>query len=311
MDILGIGYLGLETPNLDAWRDYGTNVLGFQIAPLVEPDADSLHLKMDDRRFRFAFRKGPIDRLTYIGWEAAGRLAFGAAVKKFRAHNIPIEIGDARLCERRAVKELIRFKDPGGYQHELFYGQKWDPRSFVPGRPHGGYLADARGIGHLVVITPKYDDELERFLVEIMGFRWWGSGAGKGKIGFFRSRLNNHTSHDIAYGHRPGYMGIQHIGLYVKSVRDVGETYDIVQKRQLKMQMKLGQHTQDPHLSFYHFSPGGFAIECIAELEPWPGDPFEPNPERLSFWGHDLVGPILGTSVRPLEEFQRAGAEAA
>jgi len=45
--------------------------------------------------------------------------------------------------------------------------------------------------------------------------------------------------------------------------------------------MTLGQHTQDPHFSFYHFSPSGFAVEVIAETHPWPGDPFELNAERL------------------------------
>jgi hypothetical protein len=101
-------------------------------------------------------------------------------------------------------------------------------------------------------------------------------------------------------------MGIQHVGLFVKSVRDVGETYDLVKARQLQMQMTLGQHTQDPHLSFYHFSPSGFAVETIAELEPWPGDAFELNPERLSIWGHELVGPILGPSVRTPEELRQS-----
>ena len=56
-------------------------------------------------------------------------------------------------------------------------------------------------------------------------------------------------------------MGVQHVGLFVKSVRDVGETYDLVKKRNLQMMMKLGQHTQDPHMSFYHFNPSGFAFE--------------------------------------------------
>jgi hypothetical protein len=97
-------------------------------------------------------------------------------------------------------------------------------------------------------------------------------------------------------------MGVQHIGLFVKSLRDVGETYDIVKKRGLPMQMTLGQHCQDPHVSFYHFSPGGFAIETIVELEPWHDDGFELNPEQLSTWGHEMVGPILGPSVRTPEE---------
>jgi hypothetical protein len=176
----------------------------------------------------------------------------------------------------------------------------------VPGRPHGGYITQERGFGHLVVITPDYTDELEHFLLKVMGFSWYGFGAGKGRTGFFRAKLNNKTSHDIGYGHGPGRMGIQHVGLFVKSVRDVGETYDLVKARQIQLQMTLGQHTQDPHLSFYHFSPSGFAVETICELEPWPGDPFEINPERLSSWGHEQVGPILGPSVRTPEELRQS-----
>lgn len=302
MDIIGIGYLGFESTKLDEWRDYGPNVMGFEIANSPEADPDSLYFRTDDRRHRLAFHPGKIDRLAYIGWEAKGKLEFQEAVEKFRAHDIEVTVGDQALCDKRGVKELIRFRDPVGYQHELFYSQKWAPRSFRPGRPHGGFVAGRRGVGHVVVITPEYTPELEHFLTKIMGFHWYGSGAGKGRTGFFRSKLNTFTSHDIGYGHGPGRMGVQHMGMFVSSVRDVGETYDIVKKRNIPMQMTLGQHTQDPHISFYHFSPSGFAIETIHELEPWHEDGFELNPERLSTWGHELVGPILGPSVRTPEE---------
>ena len=301
MDIIGIGYLGFESAKLDEWRSYGPEVMGFQVAK-VESDPSSLYFKLDDRRHRFAFHPGKIDRLAYIGWEARGRLEFVAAVDKFRAAGVEIVVGDTALCQLRGVKELIRFRDPVGYQHELFYAQKWTPRSFTPGRPHGGFLCGQRGLGHVVVITPEYTDELERFLIDLMGFSWYGSGAGKGRTGFFRSKLNTFSSHDIAYGHGPGRMGVQHVGLFVKTVRDVGETYDLVKKRNLPLMMKLGQHTQDPHMSFYHFNPSGFAFECIVELEPWHPDGFELNPESLSTWGHELVGPILGPSVRTPDE---------
>jgi hypothetical protein len=151
-------------------------------------------------------------------------------------------------------------------------------------------------------MTPEFTPELEHFLIEVMGLQWYGWGAGKGRTEFFRSKLNNQTSHDIAYGLAPGRMGIQHIGVFVSSVRDVGETYDIVQERNLDMLMTLGQHTQDPHISFYHFNPSGFAFECIAELEPWQGDPFELNPEKMSTWGHKMVGSILGPSIGKPED---------
>lgn len=306
MDIIGIGYLGFETANLDAWRDYGPQVMGFQVAPSPESDSDSLYFKMDDRRHRLAFHPGKIDRIAYIGWEAKGKLEFQAAVARFREHGVEVSIADQALCERRGVKELVRFRDPVGYQHELFYAQKWMPRSFQPGRPHGGFTCGERGVGHVVLITPEYTPELEHFLTNIMGMRYYGAGAGKGKTGFFRSKLNTHTSHDIAYGFGPGKAGVQHVGITVNSVRDVGETYDLVRKKGLQMMMTLGQHTQDPHMSFYHFTPSGFAIECIVELEPWHDDGYELNPEKLSTWGHELVGPILGSSVRsPEEVFER------
>jgi 2,3-dihydroxybiphenyl 1,2-dioxygenase len=298
MDIIGIGYLGFETTRIEEWRDYGPNVMGFQIGASPPSEPDALYFRTDDRRHRLAFVSGEVDRISYIGWEAKGRLEFNAAVEKFRASGVELTVGSADLCETRGVKELIRFRDPAGYQHELFYAQKWSPRSFVPGRPHGGFVAGKRGLGHIVLITPDFTPELDHFLTAIMGFHWYGAGAGKGRTGFYRAKLNTYTSHDIGYGHGPGRMGIQHMGMIVASVRDVGETYDIVRKRELPMQMTLGQHSQDPHLSFYHFSPGGFAIETITELTPWQDDGFEINPEKLSLWGHELVGPILGSSVR-------------
>jgi 2,3-dihydroxybiphenyl 1,2-dioxygenase len=302
VDIIGIGYLGFESAKLDEWRTYGPEVMGFQIAKSPESDPDSLYFKIDDRRNRFAFHPGTSDRLLYAGWEAKGKLEFHAAVARFREHNVALTVGDAALCEKRGVKELVRFRDPVGYQHELFYGQKWTPDSFMPGRVHSGFVAGNRGFGHMVLITPEYPPELEHFLTKIMGFHWYGSGAGKGRTGFYRAKLNTQTSHDIAYGHGAGKAGVQHIGLFVKNLRDVGQTFDIVKQRQLPLMMTMGQHTQDPHVSFYHFGPSGFAIETINELEPWHDDGFELNPEKLSVWGHEVVGPILGPSVRAPEE---------
>ena len=145
MDIIGIGYLGFETTRLDEWRSYGPEVMGFQIGHSPESDAKSLYFKTDDRRHRFAFHPGEVDRLAYIGWEARGRLEFIDAVERFQAAGVELTVGDAELCEKRGVKEVVRFRDPVGYQHELFYAQKWTPRSFQPGRPHGGFVQGHRG----------------------------------------------------------------------------------------------------------------------------------------------------------------------
>jgi 2,3-dihydroxybiphenyl 1,2-dioxygenase len=302
MDIIGISYLGFESAKIPEWKDYGPNVLGFAIAESPADDPESLYFKLDSRRHRFAFHPGPIDKIAYVGWEARGRMEFLAAIAKFEAAGVAVERGDAALAARRGVRELIRFKDPVGFQHELFYGQKYTPDSFIPPRPHTGFNLKDRSLCHMVVITPEYTDELEHFLMEVMGLRFYGSGAGKGRTSFFRAKLNDQTSHDIAYGHGPGMRGIQHIGLFVNSISDLGQTYDIVKKRQIPMMFTLGQHTQDPSMSFYHYSPSGFAVETIYEIERWDPREVELNPEKLSKWGHELVGPVLGPSVKKLED---------
>ena len=56
MDIIGIGYLGFETTCIDQWREYGPQVLGFQIGNSPEADPQSLYFRTDDRRHRFAFQ---------------------------------------------------------------------------------------------------------------------------------------------------------------------------------------------------------------------------------------------------------------
>lgn len=302
MNLIGVGYVGIESTKLDEWRQYGPEIMGFQIAPSPESDPDSLYLKMDDRRHRLAFHPGEIERVIYIGWEARQRFDYLDAIKILEENNVEYTVGDEDLCETRGVKELIRFRDPVGFQHEIFYAQKWMPRSFQPGRPHGGYVTEGRGLGHVVVMTPEVTEELENFLANVMGMVWHGWGAGKGKTEFYRCKLTDKTSHDIGYGQAPNRVGIQHIGVFVDNVRDVGETYDLVKEHGHQLMMELGQHSQDPHLSFYHFTPSGFAFEVITELEPWPGAPYELNPEKLSTWGHKLVGPIIGPSVGVPEE---------
>ncbi|WP_416877498.1 VOC family protein [Litorimonas sp.] len=304
MDLRGIGYIGFESADPKAWLDYGPDVLGMQIGKNPDGDTDSVYMRMDDRRYRIALHKGQVDRMAYMGWEAIGRQAFEDAARTLKKHKIDFDMGDAELIEKRGVRNVLRFKDPVGYQHEIFYGQKFDPGTFTPGRPHTGFCTEARGFCHAVLMTPDFD-KIDDFMQNVMGMKWYGWGAGKGKTGFYRSRHNDQTSHDIGYGFAPGRIGLQHIGIFVKNIRDVGETYDLVKAKQLQLMMTLGQHTQDPHLSFYHFSPSGWAVETIAEHEPWPGDPFELNPEKLSIWGHELVGPILGPSVMTVEDMAK------
>ena len=103
MDIIGIGYLGFETTKVEEWRAYGPQVMGFQIGQSPASDPDSLYFRTDDRRHRFAFHPGKVDRLAYIGWEAKGKIEFEAAITRFQEHGVEVTLGDAALCEQRGL----------------------------------------------------------------------------------------------------------------------------------------------------------------------------------------------------------------
>jgi 2,3-dihydroxybiphenyl 1,2-dioxygenase len=303
MDIIGIGYLGFEAPDPAAWREFGNDILGTTEWTSAEAVDDTVYLRMDDRRYRMAIHPGPDHRLAYIGWELKGRTGFDAAMATLKTAGIPVEMGDAELCRARAVTAVARFEDPVGYQHEIFFAQKWGFRSFSPPSPRTGFDCGDdgdQGLGHVVLAAPDYNEALEAFLREVMGFRWYGYGGGT-SMGFFSTKLNK-RSHCIAYGAAPGRMGLQHIGVYVRTLNDVGIAYDLVKSAQVPLQQTMGRHTQDPVVSFYCFTPLGCALEYIWEETRFGVLPFEANPEKISVWGHHRVGPILGDSVKTPEE---------
>jgi 2,3-dihydroxybiphenyl 1,2-dioxygenase len=300
MDILGIGYLGFESPNSKAWLEYGPEVLGFGLDE--SHDDDSVYLRMDDRRYRIAMSPGERDRLAYIGWELKSRTSWLDAIAKLEAAGVDVTIGDTDLERERGAHAVARFTDMVGYNHELIYGQQFMTNSFVPGRPHHGFVAEALGLGHVVLIAPEVPEEYNMFMQDVMGFRWMGHGAIRVPGGFWRAKLNP-RSHCIAVLQGPPkHFGIHHVGIETKEIDDVGIAWDMVQERNIPIQMTLGRHTQDPVISFYSFTPSGFIVEYLTQGALWSEEEFfEVNPQRLSVWGHKQVGPPLPETVAPIE----------
>jgi extradiol dioxygenase len=90
----------------------------------------------------------------------------------------------------------------------------------------------------------------------------------------------------------PGTYGLQHLGLEVEELDDVGIAYDLVQEQGIQLMATLGRHTQDPVISFYSYTPGGFPVEYLwGGVEDTDERPFvEMRPKKLSVWGHKFTG---------------------
>jgi 2,3-dihydroxybiphenyl 1,2-dioxygenase len=291
MDNTGIAYMGYESPNYKEMMDYGPQVFGFGLNESFDDDA--VYLTMDDRAFRIAVHPGETNRLAYIGLEMKDRWAWEAGVEQLRRGGIEVTIGDAELEERRGVLGVAQFKDPSGWPHELIYGHRYLTDSFASGRPHQGFQSSKYGVGH-TVLTSHDLAATEAYARDIMEYKWFLAGLRKGGASFWRCKLNN-LSHNVAYGYNPNHVigdtatSIPHMGLYCKTLDDVGIAWDLVQDRNPEsIQMTLGRHMQDPVISFYSVTPTGFVIEYIwgEDLEIPEGTYIEGMADELSVWGH-------------------------
>ena len=65
--IKGLGYVKIQTNDLERWRTFAFDVLGF--AQGTGPDENALYLRMDERAARIVIVPGETDEVVTIGWE--------------------------------------------------------------------------------------------------------------------------------------------------------------------------------------------------------------------------------------------------
>ena len=90
-EIRSLGYLRIESTEPNAWREFGTRLLGLTEGRGPEPGA--VYLRMDDFPARFVIVPGESDRLLASGWEVASQAGAGCA-------GGPAGGGNARLRKR-------------------------------------------------------------------------------------------------------------------------------------------------------------------------------------------------------------------
>ncbi|HEY1967264.1 MAG TPA: VOC family protein [Pseudonocardia sp.] len=297
MSIRCLGYLGVQTPDPASWEPFGTGVLG--LAVTAKGDDGTLYLRADERRHRLAIHPGEDSRIRYAGWEVADEAGLTEMIARLDGAGVSWTGGDHDECAVRGVERFVRFTDPAGMPHEIFYGAvvTYDP--FVPGRPMQGFVTGQQGFGHIVFIVPDAKAAHE-FYTQVMGFRLSDIvDTAFHTPGYFYHCNSRH--HSIAVLEVPHMAGLHHLMLEVNSLDDVGIAYDLVQERGYPLSMKLGRHSTDQMLSFYVVSPAGFEIEY-----GWGGRQVNDETwhvvraDRGELWGHQIVGTGLPDTVRPV-----------
>jgi 2,3-dihydroxybiphenyl 1,2-dioxygenase len=300
MPLRGLGYLGFTSPDLAPWRAFATELCG--LAPAAGgASAAQVRFRMDVRAWRIAVHRAARAGLAYAGWEAADRDALDAVAARLRTAGVAVSTPGADERSERGVSALVRFADPWGHTHEVFCGAFHDFDSeFVSPAGVSGFVTE-NGMGHLLLGVPDCN-EAEDFYVRALGLRVtdrMDMGGGHRAV-FLRASPRHHS---LALTDVLPEPGLHHFMLETRTLEDVGRAWDRVQDQGVPIQMTLGQHANDPLVSFYVETPGGFGLEL-----GWNGMLIDESRWAVREFGGK--GEIWGHRGAAMEEISEARAEA-
>ncbi len=283
------------SPNADAWRSFGPDVLGAQLA--ADGPGGSVRLRIDDVTHRLEIQHGPADDLTMLVWLDPDR---GATEASLAAAGVNVENHE--------------FVDPFGFRHQLI-AELEHGASFAPARPISRFVTGEQGLGDIVLIVPDLV-AAEAFYGDVLGLRPSDSIESGLSLRFFHCAGHAARHHTLALGEVPGMVGMHHLMLEVGTLDDVGSTLDVVNANGIPLAMTLGRHTNDLMTSFYVRTPSGFEIEygtggITIDDDDWQTAMFDAQ----SIWGHRSPpgDPLFPGILRPFEPSsapQSAGGQA-
>ncbi len=276
-----LGTLRLVSPNVDAWRTYGSDVLG-----LMPVDIDgALGFRWDHYPYRLIVEQGDTPDVAAVSFEVGDEMALARIVEALTRSGIEVRVGSTADAATRRVTEVVMFTDPDGLPVEVFYGPVLSHERLVTPLV-SGFVTGALGMGHVVLNSDDADSAIA-FYRDVLGFHrrntWY---LGPMSMHFLGCNPRHHT---LAYGQGLGMPGkLIHFMVEAATIDDVGYAQDRCQDAGVPIVMGLGRHTNDHMISFYSATPDATMVEF-----GW-GGLHVPDPEsettyqitKPSFWGH-------------------------
>ena len=276
--ILKLGYAGFRG-DLNKWERFGCDLFGLQAVR----QAEELRFRADSRAWRLAVRLSDDPGLDYLGFEVAKREDLdGIAARLIAAGHEAVE--DDACAKLRNVQRLLHTRAPDGTRLEFFVGALTVSVPFLS--PTGArFVTGDAGLGHVLLLVADLPAALT-FFTDVIGLRRTDSiEVAPGCDGHFLNGGLRH--HIVALAEIPGLVGFDHIYLEVEDLTSVGQAWDEVMSGGAPIARSMGQHANDPALSFYVGSPSGFLFEygCGSTLIDDPETWVETRWESAYLWG--------------------------
>jgi 3,4-dihydroxy-9,10-secoandrosta-1,3,5(10)-triene-9,17-dione 4,5-dioxygenase len=295
MTVSSLGYVIIETTDVEKWRHFAEYVLGLMSGPATSDGC--VTFRIDGRPFRIAVRKASVDRFVSCGWEFRDFAALDRCIQNLREASVAVRLGTAAEAAARYAKKIAYCFDPSGNQLDLYVGRAYDHVPFASPYGLSGFVASEQGMGHAVLPAP--DLEVTRaFYKAHLGFgdtdeMWLDTGnPADPRLGIYFMHAANPRHHSLALMGGAAPSGCVHVMLEAQTLDDVGRALDRCIANGAPITSSFGKHSNDFMLSFYVQTPGGFDLEfgCHGLQPDWTT--WVPTQSLVAdLWGHRWMGP--------------------
>ena len=254
-----LGYLVVETTDLERWRELAVDVLGMAVGPgPTRPRSTCASTTAPPGSSCTPARRtgsSPSAGRSATGRPSA-RSSAGSRTPALRSSTAPHE-----QAEERRVQEVVLTEDPAGTAVEVFHGASLVHDKLLT--THGAtFVTGGQGLGHVVLPTRNAEASYD-FYTQVLGFRSRGAfklppgmpGSEPGVPTYLRFLSCNERHHALALAPWPQDNGIIHFMVEVTTLDDVGMALDRLHKRKFPLSSTLGRHTNDKMVSFYVATP--------------------------------------------------------
>ena len=285
MPIHSLGYLRLDSTDLEAWKTFAGDFLG--LMPVAGEGEESLRYRLDAYPPRLIVSPGSESKMTALGLEVLNERDLRRIVSAVEATGIKVVDGTTAESDERRVTGFVKFDDPGGNPIELFYGPIFDHKP-VQLPTVSSFVTGDQGMGH-VIVTGENGRGLMEFYTNVLGFYERNTMGGRERTVWFLSSNDRH--HTIGVTSAPGPGRLIHLMLEASSLDDVGLAYDRADKLGVPLMNTLGKHTNDEMVSFYVYSPELYAIEFGFGGLRVDGEQPTYEITEGAYWGHKFTPP--------------------
>ncbi|GAA1072512.1 VOC family protein [Tsukamurella spumae] len=256
-----LGYVGFETPDIDAMVDYYTKNLDFVV---VDAGAEYAYLTTGSEHHNVVLQKTSAPRgRTFVGWQIEESL----------------DDAERRMRERGYETERRRDIGPGspdtliltepGTQTPLHLFSEIDavevPRSWL--RP--------TKLGHVASFVPDLD-KAQSFYEDLLGFRW--SDTIGDFFVFMRCGRDHHTANFLKSS---SFKDLHHIAYEARDLNHLQMMLDSLASNEFRLEWGPGRHGAGHNVFTYHKDPDGNMVELFTQLDQIADEDkgyFEPRP---------------------------------